>query len=926
MLSGILLLSLILWGGYVTFVFLGVRPHSLALLGPDQYPLVAKEGQSDFITGLAAALPAFVKFLRDATPFLPYVVVSVLIYGALVWRSIFVKGRLYLDIAMRPVSLLLLFLFSVWLLFSTVPFYRVGSEDPRFIVAPSAAAYPNASGETLSALQEHFDHLNNRGCLALQPQIRGPGNADVYRMAMSCIQTSFVTRVLGPIVVILFLLFSALVLGGLFLKLLRLDIENNLTEYLTCQVLGLGLLIALLWMLALFGIFNAAFTWVLLTVIPLAGFRASSSWLKKFVSLRWSYRRGFFDPAHLLFWLLLTLLAFNYLTVIRPFPIGWDDLGTYINNARLISSYGRIIPSMFRFQWEYLTALGFVLFGYNSTFGATVALEINWMAGLLAVLCIATFLKVFLGPKTGLLAALFYYALPMVGHFSFADMKTENAIFTFGATSVLLVFLAVCEKENGKEKNRNPWQLFVLAGILGGFAMAMKLTAVFSIVMGGLVMAAATLRWWGFGAVAMAAVFVFLRYGFPVGKIMEIIVGNAPPTYVATIMSVLPLLFAALFLSCGVRREGGTILKKSLQHIALFAVGGVLSSLPWTAHNAMLAKSLSLGSLINGADRITPVISYRTEDLPSTPPAGGMRALPPELALDEKHPACASTARQEELDRYWGYGGGIMHFFGLPWRVVMNLDSYGYYLITSPLLLLLPLLLLYPFTWRQKWLLWLLMGTFFLAFSWIFIGNGVPWYGITIFLGLAAAVECLTHAAPTRTLKVVAGALVAIALFSSIALRIAQFRLQMGLYEYAWGKATARTIQENTIPDYDDIVREVMRQTEGRPDRPYLYRVGTFIKYFIPQNIELIAAQDHQLSLFSCLNQERDHQFTLKRLQALGFHSMIIDTNTTTIEKDPQGTLHQKFNQLVDFLNDPQIPIRPVVNNPERGVVYAVLP
>ena len=109
-------------------------------------------------------------------------------------------------------------------------------------------------------------------------------------------------------------------------------------------------------------------------------------------------------------------------------------------------------------------------------------------------------------------------------------------------------------------------------------------------------------------------------------------------------------------------------------------------------------------------------------------------------------------------------------------------------------------------------------------------------------------------------------------------------------------------------------------------ETPYTYRIGTFISYFIPRNREIFPLADHQLIFFSCLNQEQDHALTLKRLRALGFNGFIFDTNTHTIEKDPNGSLHQKVNKFLDFVNDPTLKLDIEVSNPGNGIAYILLP
>jgi len=216
-------------------------------------------------------------------------------------------------------------------------------------------------------------------------------------------------------------------------------------------------------------------------------------------------------------------------------------------------------------------------------------------------------------------------------------------------------------------------------------------------------------------------------------------------------------------------------------------------------------------------------------------------------------------------------------------------------------------------------------GTIFTTIAWVFIANGIPWYGIGMFLGFSVGVEALVRGAPNRASRVAVGIFITIAIATSFSLRLWQFGQQQNLYEYAWGKASYEVLREMTIPNYDDVADTVIDLSKN-PDRPYLYRMGTFISYFIPRNLEVIAINDNQLGFFNCLNQEEDHELTLRRLLALGFHSIVFDTNTATIEKDNQGTLHKKVERFVAFINDPAVGIIPIINNPGAGIAYMILP
>jgi hypothetical protein len=96
--------------------------------------------------------------------------------------------------------------------------------------------------------------------------------------------------------------------------------------------------------------------------------------------------------------------------------------------------------------------------------------------------------------------------------------------------------------------------------------------------------------------------------------------------------------------------------------------------------------------------------------------------------------------------------------------------------------------------------------------------------------------------------------------------------------------------------------------------------------YFIPKNLEIIGVSDHQLDFFSCMYQDGDNVKMVQRLKTLGFSSIVFDTNTATIEKDANGSLHKKVQSFVDFLNHPDSGLNVVIYNPPAGVSFILIP
>lgn len=931
----LLLFSLLLvWGGYALLVYIGMPIHQAVLI-PDavRTPIAdACPGGGEFCLGLHAILPSIFFSITRAAPFVWYGIWSVVALGVLVAAQFLQYGDWRLRLSLRPITLILLFLASVWLMFTVIAAGTNADQPYVRLYEPIPQVYVSASDQALVALRENFDALQERGCLRYVGQTNN--GAGTYDIKGRCVQMAFFTRVVPPMLVLFLLCFVFLTLGRALLRLLRVPIAHPLAEVVFSIGLGSAGVLVLLWLLSLLSLYTQLAGWALLLLIPAILPKDAWYWLRSFVHRRWMYEAPFYGGALLIGWLLVSYLALNYVNVVRPFPIGWDDLGKYINQARLLVSYGHFIPQLASYQWEYITSLGFLLFGYESIFGATTAMMINWMAGVFAILVTYAFGFLYLGRHRGLLAALLYYALPMVGHFSFADMKVDNAVYTFGSLTVFAIFLTLfpparpaasdeAADEEGDEGLLPAIGGMLLAGILAGVAFSLKPTAVMVILALATVIFGVVLHWWAFiGSFFL----VWALYGyegrFNIADIAARVYGSPDALSRSVVIGAcvvlgVGLLGYAIFLAPKTLRRVGTML-------ALFFGTMLLTVAPWLLYNNIQYGNVIPHLVFTAPNTLTP--TFLIDQGGAIDYGQDIRKLPTELQVDTSQ--CVGTSKSEELDRYWGYHSGWGHYLELPWRSVMNSDSAGYYVTTIPALLLFPLLLLLPFFWmrRGRWLRWIFVATLFMLLQWIFFANGIPWYGIGIFLGLVVGLEALVARAPDTPSRVMAAVLVGLSLMIAFAMRFWQFETQSNIFEYAIGKVSAETMRERTIPHYDDIRETIEQRREAMPDRPYVYRIGTFIPYFIPQNLEVLPVADHQLDFFNCLYRERDARLTLKRLLALGFNSMIFDTNTHTIERDPNGSLHRKVEDFVNFVNTPGLGIGIAINDVDGGIAFILLP
>jgi hypothetical protein len=908
------LAALIIWGAYVTLIYLGVPVHGSALLTDAQMTTINPQSCDPGATlcylqrGIQALFPTLLHTVGRMSPFLGYALICAVIFVAwMFWRG--EREGSVVHFRWRPWMVIALGIGSVWLLSTTLSFSNIDDRSPRFYAEPTAGTYPSVSAQALSTLQEDFAALKGMGCLADTGKQFDNG-AGAYTLREWCVQRAFVTRVLPQLLFILVLFWSFLSLGRTALQWSGWKTEQLFFEAITSVGVGACAMIVLLWAAAVVGAYTAMAGWSILLLPLLLCYPSTRYWWLKLWKHEWEEHLHWYDIQLLLRWLLLSYLALNALQVIRPFPIGWDDLGSYLNRPRLLVSYGMFIHSMSPFEWSYLTSLGFLLFGYNAPFGSTASMMVNWSAGLLAVLGVWSLARSFLGNKRGAVSALLYYALPLVGHFSFADMKIDNAVFFFGTLATLLTFDGLfLETENTKRQMR----ALILAGIFGGFAFATKSTAVMVILPLLGVLAGAMLHWSAFVGFFLLAFTLFISKNVLSLNEMFARVGESfSGMLVAAIPTVIAILGVSFIVYSAYRN------RKKFMHassaMGAILLGLVLSTAPWVEHN-----NIRQGNIIPRFELSAPnTISKGVE----------IFNLPPELALNRDDPTCKPSGAKEELDRYWGYSTGWSHYLTLPWRSVMNIDAAGYYVTTIPALLLFPLLLLLPAFWdkERRWLRWLSAYTLFILVEWMFLANGIPWYGIGVFLGLVVALESLASLAPRKSTTLVAGVFLALSLITAFGHRMWQFEQQRNILDYSMGKISANALREITIPYYDDIAATAVERHNSMPDRPYLYRIGTFIAYFVPKNLEVIGITDHQLDSFNCLYQERDPALTTKRLKALGFNSIVFDTNTSTIERDPNGSLHQKVNAFVQYANSPESGLKVILSDSNAGIGFILIP
>lgn len=198
---------------------------------------------------------------------------------------------------------------------------------------------------------------------------------------------------------------------------------------------------------------------------------------------------------------------------------------------------------------------------------------------------------------------------------------------------------------------------------------------------------------------------------------------------------------------------------------------------------------------------------------------------------------------------------------------------------------------------------------------WIFLGFGVYWYAISIFILLFLVMFIFlnmqehqltaysNHPLFTNLAKIIIWGWLILAFFQAFNVKTSPQLLE---------SAFTRSIIESKNQleslgllnsSYMDSIVELNSNPEVK-----IYRVGSFLQFFISKNNQRVLP-DNQLDTFNSINLTIDNkQQIAEELKAQGFKYIIYDLNTASIDNTPQRTLSKKVEKFESFLRDnPQL-------------------
>ncbi len=446
-------------------------------------------------------------------------------------------------------------------------------------------------------------------------------------------------------------------------------------------IFGFSVLVNLISIIGFFGLYNLMFVYTVLILGLAIGGR--DLWTS--LGTLWSYRASL--PESSLFAVLgyilsggfLTItwivMSVNFINILRPFPIGWDDLGVYMNYPKLIANSENTMYFGMSF-WQNLNGVGFL---HGS---ASLAFFLNSLGGILAAVLIFVGIKytlarfesedpASLGQKYLMSLPLFavaaYMAMPMVVFQLAKDMKVDSGLLALSIAALICLLEAI------KSEARTRKILLILSGVLMGVAFATKFTTLMLILGGLAVIWYAHLRVRGF----LIYLTLFIG-GFSILGLWKFLNISAPVLHGSSLLifcGVVVCLIAGLYASALWQRSSADLWKVTqnlLLDSLLLITGIVISLAPWIVKNTaevyMSTDSrLGINTLLGGQPKV-----YNADMLKILTPEA-KKATDARLAVNTLD--ADGNTKNEDLGRYFGYEKGISNYLKLPLNLTLQTNQ-----------------------------------------------------------------------------------------------------------------------------------------------------------------------------------------------------------------------------------------------------------
>ncbi len=430
--------------------------------------------------------------------------------------------------------------------------------------------------------------------------------------------------------------------------------------------------------------------------------------------------------AEFAFLIISFLISVSLINAIRPMPIGWDDLGVYMNFPRIMAITGSTLEWVGTYTWQLITGSGFL---WDQI--AASAFYLNQLGGILSMIIITSILSIVLKQKDRkylislpILLAGIYYIMPMTIFQQAKDMKLDPALMMVSVSAFGILWHALRENI---EKNKF-YILIALSGILVGIAFGIKFTTLILIIATLALIAYRTL--WIFGFVGFFFIFLSIFTGWNLWAKMNVWMPSENIELIRNI-AILCGAIGISSLALSIWQQGVEKFKIWFVANIVFILGIAIALTPWFIKNWIEAhtftaeqKGGTIDSLLWGYGGNLELNNYASIYSPVEYSAKRNAQQASSITNDGK-------SQNEDFSRYFGQESGLNNYLKLPANLTFQKNQSGEFTdITYIFLAFLPAILLFVRGrqyGRYRWTTWsfpiLVSGTLIVLILYYFVGS-----------------------------------------------------------------------------------------------------------------------------------------------------------------------------------------------------------
>lgn len=527
-------------------------------------------------------------------------------------------------------------------------------------------------------------------------------------------------------------------------------------------------LLSIAWFL---GFYNLTTVFILCMVFFGLAYKEVGEYAKAMVSPLFSFpnhdfsdKSSFFQKLnlHLLtsefFFIVISfLISVNFINIVRPMPIGWDDLWVYMNYPNLMAAAWQVLP-LGMAPWQVFTGIGYMFGSATQSFFMN---NVGWILSLLVIVLgfwdlIKSRYKTFI--NLPLLAGAMFLSMPMVVFQQAKDMKLDPALFFLSAIVIyatLYIFtkyLGYSDKQNidgveimietspEKEEismvsstkksffsyfssfehigegdlfsHKSYLAYIALLWVIAWFAFSVKITSLLLISWILWVFFYSKLWMAGFLSYLSFYVWIFTKLGL--WDMMFVVYPKDDMSFRNTFFYVSIIIWSFL-LWYSIYKYSYYAFQKLMVLVVLFLVWVWVWVSPWMLKNIIEAKGeISIGVLLNGKPDYfhTDYLKiYTQEEIDAI-----NKKVDNALVISS-----SGTTTNEDMGRYFGYEEGINNYVKLPYNLTMQKNQRGeftdityYYLAIIPVIVL---FLAFKFEVLSLWIFALSLAPLLLFFN-----------------------------------------------------------------------------------------------------------------------------------------------------------------------------------------------------------------